>query len=538
MAKPDKHCLKLWWEYKVYGIEQFCTFEGKSTTTNIVNFQKILEQEYGEINSKEDYFTALNLVVNKYILRVVKNKEFIKVTTNTGSNNNDIITDYLIDILHIQFLMISLDKEQRGKLFSELNKIVRQLHKQVTHAEYIIFCRKFLLFPIEEPTVKTIIKDTLFSLNCTYDERIIKGVTDKGKIIFQNTSIDVYGVKFEGIIDAISTLLSSIIQLPGVITSFRSNTPSLMCKHGNKNKMDEITKRISKGIIKVNDVLGYIASTSIVSLWGLRIYLNEETVNNVPEYNLKRHLEYDYDNRQQDEIILKMFDIVTYRPTLPQDVLYNRDFITPKEGIIIRHKEQLDNLDYVFIKEVHDFNVDSHKIYVRYVCTDEVEKEFMLDIDSISLNLDSIEIERDVIIFLMVMYTFDLLTKLKEDLKDKIYNWSNKTIDNTEIKYVLDLVKNILNHMESDFRNNLYYEQPYYWNYSNNNKGDNSNNSNNNKVFVRKKKKINMFSKKLPEGFHPSEDAIEYAQAYRFNLEKGKTIVRSHERTVNIRLDK
>ena len=216
------------------------------------------------------------------------------------------------------------------------------------------------------------------------------------------------------------------------------------------------------------------------------------------------------------------------------DLLRNRSVLLREKGVIVKRRNGqplFDNVMYVCMREDHYFEKDIHNIIIDMVFSkDNQVRELVLDIKnthSSKLNL-LFGIDIPCVALLHVILGINTIDKyafeeLKRDFKSE-----------DDYEEFVRLAEDSLQKLNDTFNiDDLIFEEPTSWN--DYNKSNKTRKSGSGEVLFTVIETIGNYTRNLPVGQMPSENAIKLAKNYCMDLPDGKTFVSEFTRKRDVR---
>lgn len=509
MSKLNKVCRKFFIEEAIFGMSELV---------------KTIENCRGV--STEDLF-------EKYITTT---KGVILSNLDGYDKGQIIIIEKMCDIL--TYGIVSAEVTECTQTLLEL---VPKIKKVFTKEEYFKMCKRVFKVNTPEEDLEglkyQIIAFIMFIGSFAFSNKSIKYIGDDNKPIYFN-NFYLNGVALNSDVNAVAYLYY-ILSKAGLRKQVSPGGPEMpLIKEyaikqidkeiGSNNKLVlEYSNRI-KNDAEFTIVLGNIKSR-LVSRFICSLYNNDYTGarsdnnNNLERYfNMGTTILEDTEHNLLDtsKVISGLYNSLINLDR--KDILTLRSFIIPKNGLIYRFTsaDRAVEIRSIEVHEVHDEELDTH--IIRYFIDtrrgDTIEGVLnILNIEGV-INLSP---KYQLEVFGVIL----ILDKL--GLTDEIFK---RNLGSEELVEATRVSVNKLIGAYSDYR----IDTPKHWNYKGKdwNKGTSSVKGNT----VEVERLIERFTRKLPEGQEPSEEAKRIAEKYRISLEDGKTIVDTHSRKVRVKI--
>lgn len=223
-----------------------------------------------------------------------------------------------------------------------------------------------------------------------------------------------------------------------------------------------------------------------------------------------------------------------------RDILKLRNVYVKDDGITIRLRQCQDNITHIHLKEVHNFEDNTHYILLSYLCSDGLFKKIPLFIEDIRKSNQFLIYEIDVSAIFITLAWMSAMTRFVKQLDELSDSSFIKSIDKEfysgtkGLGEVTDTVAKLTQiFLEITRDDNIFYEKPYSWNYdykSSNNKSVGGRSG----VAIQVEQAVGRYTRRLPVGQQASYEAQELAKMYKMNLEEGYTFVDEFVRKTNI----
>ena len=216
------------------------------------------------------------------------------------------------------------------------------------------------------------------------------------------------------------------------------------------------------------------------------------------------------------------------------DLLRNRSVLLREKGVIVKRRDGqplFDNVMYVCMREDHYIEKDVHNIIIDMVLNkDNQVRELVLDIKnthSSKLNL-LFGIDIPCVALLQVILGVNTIDKYAlEELKK---NFKSEEEYNEFIVMAEDSIQRLNDTFNMD---DLIFEEPTSWNEYN--KSNKTHKSTSGEVLFTVIETIGNYTRNLPVGQMPSENAIKLAKNHCMDLPEGKTFVSEFTRKRGVR---
>lgn len=520
---------------EVYGDER--------TRYDLMKSRGRIEEEIGQTLTEETAFLGFSTILAKHLVLISNNESLrhteYKQIISELSTINDMVVDY------------ATSKIENNEIKSlKIRKIIAQIKhfkKMFGVDKYLQFLRLFFNYTIEDNATSTIVRNLLIGYLVVIEQKDIVGFDDvynkaiygieynqrfgvfnkKAKYVeFKNTTEWVCAMAVYSNANIEDTTGRLLGQRGAIRKSLLKTVKNELDKQLPKLKIvfDDVQESDSRYMV---DLAVDLANTKYHLTIIPCLYLNRNTLDKVGIYaspDLNRDTEF------SDPVIKSLSSMFRLKP----DILLNREFVIPASGMRCLLKE-IEVMDFkeLYLQEYHQEDNDIHKLIVGYK-HNELLRTIVLDLKDITTMLYTITTEVDV---LALTHVFKILGIWEEYVglineKEKVSEVFEKSSEEelTEIQSALEGVLDMVNEkLLGDYK----YEEPYNWNFKSNSKYNPS--EKHRAVEVEKIIQIDRFTRRLPEGYHASEDAQEYARKYAINLD-GKTIVRPFLRKSVIKL--
>lgn len=408
--------------------------------------------------------------------------------------------------------------------------------------------------------IKSILKD-LVSQVYIYDfviemRNVISGMDNCGPDImsalmkFAGLILKAYNVgRLEGVHSSTQEVLISQIVDPYDLSLIFlleiNNRPKLLSKIDNSSKYklyDTDKKRFkkylyNKDVYKLGEQVKELDDERLIELANnsgtsspysyINNFYNEVDSYFFPDYDVLQCMHWEREETTKPKSTVLLFFNYLIKNLIEPDILRNRDFYIRDKGVRIVFDKPLDTVVSIELREVHlDNQFDEHYINFFYTLKTGETRMLTLSMKDI-INVESLLLyEMDAQVTMMVLAWLGLLNTLKIKPGD-----IKRTQSNVDMKSCVEVSKGlnewiafIVNGMKSG---NYYYETPTQWNYNN----INSVNKGKERVASSQRLiKVGRYTRRLPAGHNPSQEALALAKKYYIELKPGYTIVDEFER--------
>lgn len=219
------------------------------------------------------------------------------------------------------------------------------------------------------------------------------------------------------------------------------------------------------------------------------------------------------------------------------DLLRNRSVLLREKGVIVKRRDGqplFDNVMHVCMREDHYIEKDVHNIIIdMFLSKDNQVRELVLDIKnthSSKLNL-LFGIDIPCVALLQVILGVNTIDKFAFEELKKDFN------SEEDYEEFVRLAEDSLQKLNDTFNmDDLIFEEPTSWNSYN--KSNKTHKSNNGEVLFTVIETIGNYTRNLPVGQMPSENAIKLAKNHCMDLPEGKTFVSEFTRKRDIKYKK